>query len=140
MTRRLFFVLLGFAGLLATGDSAEAQAPRRRTPSYQNRPTISPYVNLFNPSVGGINNYIGYVRPQMQWDQFVQDTTRRENQMARDSQQQAQEIERTIVGAIQDEERTILQMRPTSSGTIRRAPGTFMNTGRYYPGSTGVRR
>ncbi len=138
MTRRTILVLLGMVTVLAFGESAEAQ--RRRTPTYASRPTISPYINMFNPSVGGINNYIGYVRPQMQWDQFMQDTTRRENQMMRASQQQAQEIERTIVGAIEDEERTILQLRPTSSGTVRRVPGTFMNTQRYYPAAGGVGR
>lgn len=48
--------------LAVSVGSSEAQ----RVPNYNRRPTISPYVNLFNNNQGGVNNYFSFVRPMQQ--------------------------------------------------------------------------
>ena len=57
-------------GLLCFVVTAETQA--QRTPGFIQRPTVSPYINLFNANQGGVNNYFSFVRPLQQQAQFNQ--------------------------------------------------------------------
>lgn len=61
-------VALSFVFLSGTNQEANAQ----RVPNYNRRPTVSPYINLFNNNQGGTNNYFSFVRPQQQQAQFNQ--------------------------------------------------------------------
>lgn len=48
------------------------EANAQRVPGFTRRPTISPYIQLFNSNQGGVNNYFSFVRPmqrQMQLNQ-----------------------------------------------------------------------
>lgn len=48
----------------------------QRVPNFNRRPTISPYVNLFNNNQGGVNNYFSFVRPIQRQQQFNQQQLR----------------------------------------------------------------
>lgn len=58
------------AGLLFFVAASQVQA--QRVPGYSQRPTVSPYINLFNSNQGGVNNYFSFVRPLQQQAQFNQ--------------------------------------------------------------------
>lgn len=58
------------AGLLFFVVATESEA--QRVPGYSRRPTVSPYINLFNSNQGGVNNYFSFVRPLQQQAQFNQ--------------------------------------------------------------------
>lgn len=55
-------VALSFVVLFGTNQEVNAQ----RVPNYNRRPTVSPYINLFNNNQGGTNNYFSFVRPMQQ--------------------------------------------------------------------------
>lgn len=59
---------LVFALILITSEDVRAQ----RVPNFSRRPTVSPYVNLFNNNQGGVNNYLSFVRPMQQQARFNQ--------------------------------------------------------------------
>lgn len=57
---------------LCTGHCFAQRYGTTRTPGYNQRATISPYVNLFNNNQGGVNNYFTLVRPLQRQQQFNQ--------------------------------------------------------------------
>lgn len=79
----LSILLVLFFGL----DDTFAQ---RRVSSFNNRPPISPYVNLFNNNTGGVNNYFQFVRPLQQQSRINQQqfnqTTRLQRQLLQPNQ------------------------------------------------------
>jgi hypothetical protein len=112
MNRPIFVLLFAAVGILhGSGPAAEAQM-------YQPpRPTISPWMYLFQRNAGPIGNYHSYVRPEMQ----LRDTLRQQNMRIQQQNaalqatgQQVQEIEG---------QRTI---RPTGTGSV------FMDYSHYY--------
>jgi len=68
----MFRYCLPLACLFAIAFASESMAQRmsQRVPNYNRRPTISPYINLFNNNQGGVNNYFSFVRPMQQQTQF----------------------------------------------------------------------
>ena len=119
---------------LALGNDAAAQ---RRTPGYANRPTISPYVNLFRANNGGLNSYFSYVRPQLEVQQFMQNASREVELNRRLALQDSVQLRDTLqqqTGGLEG-----LQQRPSSNATaIRRPAGRFMSFGTFYPSNSGV--
>lgn len=134
MVRVRLLCLLGLLAVLASSQTVLAQ---RRAPGYANRPTISPYVNLFQSNNGGMNSYFSYVRPQLQMNQFMQDVTRRESQQAAAVQNQTRELERTLVSTIEGTSKQ-LQLRQTPGSAYRKAPGQFMQYSTFYPQGNGT--
>lgn len=63
MFRFLSFSVVVVLGLSLASDQAHGQ---RRVPNYSRRPTVSPFINLFNSNQGGVNNYFSFVRPLQQ--------------------------------------------------------------------------
>lgn len=103
---------------------------QRRTPGFVNRPTLSPYLNLFRANNGGLNSYFAYVRPQLEVQQFVQDATRQVNLNSMAIQQEAIELQQALLPSTQS---ATLQQRPTSTSAVRRPAGRFMSFGTFYP-------
>lgn len=68
----MFRYCLPLACLFAITLASESMAQRmsQRTPNYNRRPTVSPYINLFNNNQGGVNNYFSFVRPMQQQARF----------------------------------------------------------------------
>lgn len=128
---RITIAIASVALLFACG-SAEAQV-QRRVPGYVNRPTISPYVNLFQSNNGGLNSYFSFVRPRLRLDQEI----RQQNQMLRDNQLAVQRESVMIQQSIEQAAEATLMQRPTSSAAaFRRPAGTFMNFSTFYPSNT----
>ncbi len=64
----MFRYWMPLACLLAVSFAHESMAQRqsRRIPNFNRRPTVSPFINLFNSNQGGVNNYFSFVRPLQQ--------------------------------------------------------------------------
>jgi hypothetical protein len=107
-----------FAALLCTTD---AQAQRRYQPR---RPTFSPYHDYFRQDTGLLDQYNTFVVPRRR---LTSDMSQMQGTI--DSQQ----------AEIDSLNRQLLQINGTLAGPTGKA-GTFMNYGRYYPGSSGGRR
>ncbi len=134
MLRTGLVLLVAFSSLFVVQE-ATAQ---RRVPYYKRRPTISPYVNLFRSDNGGIYNYFTWVRPQLEFQQFREQTDRQLAQQRQQVAQQSMLAQQQLQQAVQQR---VLQLRPTSTAVAPRAPAGFMNFGRFYPqGSADVRR
>ncbi len=75
MMRPILKVMLLTAGLLAASQTANLQA---QTPFGQqqfgrvNQPVYSPYLNLLRSGSSPVNNYYGLVRPQIDFNQSIQ--------------------------------------------------------------------
>ena len=130
MARRI--LLLGcLTTLWACSGIAEAQ---RRTPGYQSRPVISPYINLFRGDNAGLNSYFSVVRPQQMMNSYIRETNydfqAQQQLIDQRSLQLQQELDQTLQGGT-------LQQRPTTgtSSASRRPAGTFMNYSTYFRGS-----
>lgn len=104
--RYLLIAVLLIVGLGATDSFAQ-----RRLPS---RPSISPYVNLFNNTTGGVNNYFQFVRPLQQQARINQ---RQFNQTAR--------LQRQL-------------LQPQVGGAQVIGPNALPATGLLRPGTQGV--
>ena len=71
-------VMAGFLALVLL-EHAGAQDIPRYSP---NRPTVSPYLNLLRTDSGGVPNYYGLVRPQLNqqaFDRQISNTARSQN-------------------------------------------------------------
>jgi hypothetical protein len=97
-------VLIGCVLLLGSAQSAHAQ---RGTSPYYQRPTLSPYFELFRRDSAPLGTYHSFYRPRVR----LQDTLGR--QYAHTEVSEAQRL-----GPI----------RPTGTGSV------FMNYSHYYPG------
>jgi hypothetical protein len=75
MTRPILKAMLLTTGLLIGGQTAKLQA---QTPFGQqqfgrvNQPVYSPYLNLLRSGSSPVNNYYGLVRPQIDFNQSIQ--------------------------------------------------------------------
>lgn len=65
MQKLTFTALVGLVGWLSAGQEASAQAYSLSNPT-QNRPTVSPYLNLLQTNQFGISQYHSLVRPQLE--------------------------------------------------------------------------
>jgi len=129
MSRFLSVSCVVFVALLCSADRAEAQ----RVPNYNRRPTVSPYINLFNNNQGGVNNYFSFVRPMQQQQRLNQ---QQYNQNARLQQQlynpQGQFGAPITLGPQVGGPQTML--RPGNQGTgMPSTAATFFNYSHYYP-------
>jgi hypothetical protein len=116
------------AAMLMAGSEAEAQ---RRLPGFVNKPAISPYVNLFQGNNGGLNSYFSFVRPRMEMDAYVRQSTQRQAMTRQFIEQETQQIQNSLQMAIEEPG---LGLRPTSTNTARFRPaGGFMNYSTFYP-------
>jgi hypothetical protein len=73
MTRPRIGILasIGLALTLAAGPAAAQLPYTRPQTSPFNRPAISPYINMFRPGGNIAQNYFGLVRPEIQFNQDV---------------------------------------------------------------------
>lgn len=124
--RQILFVLMIGLTMLVTHQQCHAQ---RRIPRSQTTPTISPYVNLFNANTGGVNNYFNFVRPQLQYNQQM-------NQFARQSafnyayqQQYATQQQIAIQQAVTDQ---LMLVPRTGMGARAAVAGSYFNYGGFY--------
>lgn len=62
----MFRFCLIVTSCLCLSLSAVEEAQAQRVPGFNNRNTVSPWVNLFNNRTGGVNNYFQFVRPLQQ--------------------------------------------------------------------------
>jgi hypothetical protein len=108
-----FFLALLTMGA-AQGSSALAQAMGQ----YQARPTLSPWMNLFQRNAGPVDNYHTYVRPQMQ----LRDTLHQQNMQL---QQQTAGLE-AVGQQITELQQPQPVARPTGTGSV------FMDYSHYY--------
>ena len=105
-------VLLAACGALLIARPAEAQGTYR--PS---RPTISPWLNLYNRNPGPLGNYFTYVRPQMETREALQQQDTRIRQQGAGIQTLGQQVT------------SLEQQGPTApTGT----GAGFMNYSHYY--------
>ncbi len=135
MSRFVLLLAAGFLSICIT-DSLHAQ---RRIPYSSRRPTVSPWVTLGPSTNGGVNNYLGMIRPRQQLVEFAdQQMQFTESQRALDRQAgyELYRLERALEEGIQ--EQVMLQQRPTSARRAAARAGTFMNYSRFYPGAAGA--
>ena len=131
--KRIAILLAACAVSVCFSDSLHAQ---RRVPYSSRRPTVSPWVSLYQSSNGGINSYLGMIRPRQEMIQFADQTMRfaeTQRMIDRESSYEFNELQQSI-------EQGVLQQRPTSPAA--RTPSrcaTYMNYSRYYPQSGGPR-
>ena len=128
--RRIAIFLAACAVSVCFSGSLHAQ---RRTPYANRRPPVSPWVSLYRSSNGGINSYLGMVRPRQELLQFADQTMQfaaTQRIMDRQAGYEFNQLEQTI-------ERGLLQQRPTSptTRTYSRA-ASFMDYSRFYPRAT----
>ena len=129
-------IVCGALVMLAV-TSVEAQA-QRRVPLFQRQPTVSPYLQLMGGTNQGWNNYFFFVRPQRQFQRFV------DQQLLHEAQ-----VEQTLMGlrtgAIQPgyagqplgAAPGVIQQRPASVGQSQpRQAAVFNNLGGFYPPRT----
>ena len=119
-------------------QSAEAQPMRRgRVPHYQRTPTISPYAQLFGRNNGGgATNYFLDVRPQLQFQQELNQI--RQNGFQRQQYQQQMLMQQTqqFNQALNDPNGPMLQFTNRGGrGGRASVAGSFMNTSGFYPQS-----
>ncbi len=89
------------------------------------RPRVSPWMNLYRGEAGPIDNYHGFVRPEMR----LRDTLRR--------QQMGMRRQAAAIGSLGAEfarSRTATGVRPTGTGSV------FMNYSHYYQFRSPARR
>jgi hypothetical protein len=134
---RFSLVIAITAGLLVLGSSAAGVAQAQ---GYQpSRPTVSPYLNLFQNNQNGRNgqfnralpNYQALVRPQLQQQQL--------NQTQQQLLQQQNGAIQQLQGNVQ-----ILQQQKTGKSVVTGHNSWFLNTSRYFSqvgtGAQGPRR
>ncbi len=118
--RMLLLGAVSVAVLLVASEQANAQVQRRQRNI--NRPTLSPWLDIFNRNTNpNLDNFHNSVRPRMQLHnelQFQQNALMRQNAQIR-SLDQRQVLQSTRPA----------QVRPTGTGA------TFMNYSHYYPQS-----
>lgn len=116
---------LALAAMLLDVKGGDAQV-RRYQP---NRPTVSPYLNLFRPNNNVIPNYQSLVRPEQDALRFRQEQLRYDRQ-----QTQALNQLRTNMQVMQQPAVTSELVAPTGKGAWfnRQGPSTFQNTSRFY--------
>lgn len=133
MFRFLSFSVVVLVGLSLAADQANAQ---RRVPNYSRRPTVSPYINLFNSNQGGVNNYFSFVRPLQQQAQVNQQQFNQNARLQQQvfNQQQAAQFgtgQITLgapVGGVPS------MLRPGAQGVgMPSTAATFFNYSHYYP-------
>ena len=110
------------AGLLVLGSSAAGAAQAQ---GYQpSKPTVSPYLNLFQNGRNGqfnraLPNYQALVRPQLQQQQINQT----QQQLLQEQNSTLQQLQGTV---------QILQQQKTGQQVVTGHGSSFMNTSRYY--------
>lgn len=141
---RYAFLLVATSFVFLLGANQEATA--QRVPNYNRRPTVSPYINLFNNNQGGTNNYFSFVRPLQQQAQFQQQQFV-ENQFLQQQvqRQQFSPLNRQQQGQLQfgglQPGQGMLRQGNTGIGTPSTA-ATYFNYSHFYPvpRTTGRRR
>jgi hypothetical protein len=121
-------LLLGTClAMLVLADTANAQQRRRERGLNLNRPTFSPWLQLFNNNPGPLDNYHQYVRPEMRLRQTLA------NQELSLMQQS------TAIGVL--DQRQQMMGRPIGiSPTGTTTGATFMDTSHYFPLNRGTTR
>jgi hypothetical protein len=120
--QRLIAVAVVCAGIATVASSARAQGGGPANLQYTPRPTVSPYLNLFNDP-NGVGVYQTLVRPFLQQNDFNARAATNINQLQ-------QELYQIRSGSGLGTTGTTGRIRPT--GTPEAA--TFMNLSHYYTG------
>ena len=119
--RRLQFVFALLTGVVVMLSSSQAHAQVGYMP-YQDRPTLSPWLDLYRDDPGPVGPYLSNVRPQ----QRLLGTL---SQQRMDLQRQG-----TAVSALQ---RQLAQPRQTMAGPTG-IGAMFMNYSHYFPSAGGM--
>lgn len=107
------------------------EATAQRIPGYTRRPTISPYIQLFNSNQGGINNYFSFVRPMQQQMQMNQQQAVENRYL----QQQVIDNRAAMMGGINPLDPVAGQgmMRPSNVGVGQPSvSATYFNYSHYF--------
>ena len=129
------------AVVLLSAAAVAGEAPGQGSGSlpYQfSRPPISPYFDLFRRDTTGLPSYYQFVRPQLQFQRYVDTETARVQRLQNEVQLQGGAPLRQRLGAPGDP--AGVQMRPTAQGAVPRTAATFMNRSHYFPTPPPVRQ
>jgi hypothetical protein len=125
--------------LSAAAVVGEAHAQRPGSLPYQfSRPPISPYFDLFRRDTTGLPSYYQFVRPQLQFQRYVETETARVQRLQNEMQLQGGAQLRQRLGAPGDP--SAVQLRATAQGAVPRTAATFMNHSHYFPAPPPVRQ
>ena len=118
------YILPAVLTVLCVGIS---ESNAQRIPSFNQRPAVSPYIQLFNNNQGGINNYFSFVRPQQQQQRFNQ------QQMMQNRMLQQQAFGGMGGGNFSMNQQTSGLLRPTNAAGMQpTAPASYFNYSHYY--------
>jgi hypothetical protein len=116
------------AGIVWWGAAAasEAQYQQRYQP---NRPTVSPYLDLFRFNDSNVPNYYTLVRPMQQQRVFEQQQQRLNQQQLRELSQLQSNVQALELGPV-----TAPQVAPTGKGSWFARPGgaAYLDTSDYF--------
>jgi len=134
MMKRLlaFFVVVAWAAIVAVPADAQYRDPRSPRNQYTPRPTVSPYLNLLRDGGSAGFNYQTLVRPELQFQNELQNERIRSEEGRRRQQQFNQQQQREISGLQRQQQELVtspftlpfadratgaaLSMRPTGQG------------------------
>lgn len=120
MTKTILSSLAPLALLVVLPVEASAQMPTRAGYNPQ-RPTLSPYLDLFRRDGGALPNYYTFVRPKQNVLRFQQNQRRINSQ-----------LERSVVG-LQQEQQAFQAAGVRATGNT----GAYLNYSHFYPQASG---
>ncbi len=134
-TRLPLVSLLALVVLSLAAGSAGAQ---RRNDRYQYRkPTISPYLNLLQPSQGGLPSYYAFVRPLQEQQKLIQ---RQAQPLVRPGQAAAPAVGPRIQIGVAPEQQ-MLAPRTGVASQFKTEAAKFQNYSHFFPAArSGGRR
>ena len=145
MRMRQLAVLFGLAmAAWCAASEADAQAPRPNNPQRNNqqrymggpqwmqRPTLSPWLDLYRQDLGVVDPYNEFVRPKFRMQKYLLDQNRQENQqqMQQRQTQQMQQRQQTDIEGLQNPQQQAIQPRQGFSSQTGIGAG-FMNYGGF---------
>lgn len=120
-----FLAGYAMAGLLVVGFCCQAQA-QRPTHYYPARPTFSPYLLYGQLNTTGVPNYYSYVRPSVQFRDYLQRPAPQGDPRTQVLTQDRLET------ALENQ----LRQRPTTGIGQPNVPARFMESSHFYPQPT----
>ena len=124
-------LVLGVGLLLVLSTAGEAKA-QQRVPNYSRRPTVSPFINLFNSNQGGVNNYFSFVRPLQQQARINQQQFNQNARLQRQIQQGGTFATSSPITLGVNPTQGMLRPGVQGTGTPSTA-ASFMNYSHFYP-------
>ena len=122
----MFRKVLPLAVLFVLSLSVSETMAQRRVPN--RRPSISPFVNLFNNNTGGVSNYFQFVRPLQQQQRINQQQFNQTNRLQRQLAQPQINQQLNTTGFPSN-----VMLRPGNQGVgTPSQAATFLNYSHFY--------